>query len=56
MRNGSDEIAGGRVLDLSKPEVADWVEEEVESLISVISWICSVSITIIESATAPADK
>ena len=33
MRNGSDEIAGGRVLDLSKPEVADWVEEEVESLI-----------------------
>lgn len=34
MRNGSDEIAGGRVLDLSKPEVADWVEEEVESLIS----------------------
>ena len=56
MRNGSDQIADGRVLDLSKPEVAAWVEEQVESVISVISWICSVSITIIESATAPAGK
>lgn len=34
MRNGSQETANGRVLDLSKPEVIQWVEAQVESVIS----------------------